>query len=637
MGVPDRTVLYESGGHAAHNHWSSSTPVSLTTTPSPPQPQPQQQQHQHQQYDGVPPPPYPGHCRQLFSNLPGFRQSYSGSDTSTDMSLSSTENLASWPRQDPQGEETMNPSSSSILLLSPQPPHGDAGGLTRHVQSSCTASQSPGGSMERLSPLACTPCSSSSSFSSSSNTSGGSGGGGGGHCQTESATSTSSSSSSSSSSGGDDSSGSVGHPPGHHVTTVRVPPMAAAWHHHVTQDVPPPHSERYFPRSLTPTYHHPHPYVNQMGEGPLTYTTVPFLPPPPQYPGCRGGVGERKAAGGKGRCLSDPVSTCGPTRVQPGSDSGVFPVGHLGSSSSSSSSSSPSSGYVFADTIFSAVKPGSSRVHGGSQGSADQVVSVLHQENRRLQEELVHCHRKIAKLQKLEQEIHQVQEAYQSLVRSTDKRERLEAAIKARLKDQVSKLQAHNDSLKVQLQKAGPARKLRSRSEGRGAQRAEKDSTSSLKQMVQEKQSKVEQLESDIEQWERRYSELQTAQQAGHSAQCSWCDCSSEVAKSSQSLAQRLGEETHSDKLQYAEQLAQSQRRVTELEAKVSWLQNRLLQKDQALKDHHQHQHQHQHHQSSPSQPPPPPPSAAYLHQGSDSHRAVSPAPPTLLLPLPQP
>ncbi|XP_029635214.1 angiomotin [Octopus sinensis] len=50
------------------------------------------------------PPPYPGHSKQLLQ--PGLRQSFSGSETSTDVSLSSTENLSTSQRQEPQGEET---------------------------------------------------------------------------------------------------------------------------------------------------------------------------------------------------------------------------------------------------------------------------------------------------------------------------------------------------------------------------------------------------------------------------------------------------------------------------------------------------------------------------------------------------
>ncbi|CAG5134871.1 unnamed protein product, partial [Candidula unifasciata] len=52
------------------------------------------------------PPPYPSHSKQTYPNQPGFRQSYSGSETSTDVSVSSNENLATTQRQEPQGEET---------------------------------------------------------------------------------------------------------------------------------------------------------------------------------------------------------------------------------------------------------------------------------------------------------------------------------------------------------------------------------------------------------------------------------------------------------------------------------------------------------------------------------------------------
>lgn len=56
------------------------------------------------------PPPYPGHLSTLYQ--PAFRQSYSGSEASTDMSVSSNENLSTSNRQDPQGEENSDASSS---------------------------------------------------------------------------------------------------------------------------------------------------------------------------------------------------------------------------------------------------------------------------------------------------------------------------------------------------------------------------------------------------------------------------------------------------------------------------------------------------------------------------------------------
>ncbi|XP_055868443.1 angiomotin-like isoform X1 [Biomphalaria glabrata] len=76
------------------------------------------------------PPPYPGHSKQVYPNQPGFRQSFSGSETSTDVSLSSTENLATSQRQEPQGEETQTTfnynlddgSSYSILERLGMPP-----------------------------------------------------------------------------------------------------------------------------------------------------------------------------------------------------------------------------------------------------------------------------------------------------------------------------------------------------------------------------------------------------------------------------------------------------------------------------------------------------------------------------------
>ncbi|CAH1781084.1 unnamed protein product [Owenia fusiformis] len=60
---------------------------------------------QHHHYRD--PPPYPGSIKQL--SQPGYRQSYSGSETSTDISLSSTENLSTSLRQDPPGEENQTP------------------------------------------------------------------------------------------------------------------------------------------------------------------------------------------------------------------------------------------------------------------------------------------------------------------------------------------------------------------------------------------------------------------------------------------------------------------------------------------------------------------------------------------------
>ena len=61
--------------------------------------------------------------------------------------------------------------------------------------------------------------------------------------------------------------------------------------------------------------------------------------------------------------------------------------------------------------------------------------------------ELAHCYRKVSKLQKFELEIQKVHEAYESLVKSSQKREKLEAALKAKLEEEVKKLKTSNQQL----------------------------------------------------------------------------------------------------------------------------------------------------------------------------------------------
>lgn len=86
------------------------------------------------------PPPYPGLARPFYQ--PGFRQSYSGSETSTDLSLSSCENLSSSVRQEPQGEET------NTVVTCPLEPtqdrHNNSGGVFQTAQSQMGVDQKPG-------------------------------------------------------------------------------------------------------------------------------------------------------------------------------------------------------------------------------------------------------------------------------------------------------------------------------------------------------------------------------------------------------------------------------------------------------------------------------------------------------------
>lgn len=200
----------------------------------------------------------------MFSNhVSGLRQSFSGSETSTDVSLSSTENLATWQRQEPQGEETQTPlyhqlddGSYSILARLGMPP-----GAIESKGSNDQISSSP-------SPFYTAGSQSYYSYST--------------HSQSICATSSSL--------------GVREEPANVYSSGGGGRPALAVPHHWQAHGLPPPQSGHYS-RSLTPTYHHPHPYVNQHwtpGEGDGSEHSVqsshqvPYLstlPPPPEYPG----------------------------------------------------------------------------------------------------------------------------------------------------------------------------------------------------------------------------------------------------------------------------------------------------------------------------------------------------------------
>lgn len=75
------------------------------------------------------------------------------------------------------------------------------------------------------------------------------------------------------------------------------------------------------------------------------------------------------------------------------------------------------------------------------------MIDMLTEENRKLRDELTVFNRKVSRLQKFEYEIQKVHEAYESLVKSSQKREKLEAIMKKKLKEELTKLQATNKQL----------------------------------------------------------------------------------------------------------------------------------------------------------------------------------------------
>ncbi|XP_054712267.1 LOW QUALITY PROTEIN: angiomotin-like [Uloborus diversus] len=85
---------------------------------------------------------------------------------------------------------------------------------------------------------------------------------------------------------------------------------------------------------------------------------------------------------------------------------------------------------------------------------ANQMVELLSAENTALKTELDLYYKKVSKLQKFELEIQKVHKAHEDLVRSTEKRENLERAIRAKLEMEIRRLQDHNKELRDQLESA---------------------------------------------------------------------------------------------------------------------------------------------------------------------------------------
>ncbi|GBM38613.1 Angiomotin [Araneus ventricosus] len=85
---------------------------------------------------------------------------------------------------------------------------------------------------------------------------------------------------------------------------------------------------------------------------------------------------------------------------------------------------------------------------------ANQMIELLSAENTALKTELDLYYKKVSKLQKFELEIQKVHKAYEDLVQSSEKRERLEQSIRTRLEMEIRRLQEHNKGLREHLESA---------------------------------------------------------------------------------------------------------------------------------------------------------------------------------------
>ncbi|MFT7803227.1 angiomotin-like protein 1 [Arapaima gigas] len=92
---------------------------------------------------------------------------------------------------------------------------------------------------------------------------------------------------------------------------------------------------------------------------------------------------------------------------------------------------------------------------------AQQMVEILSEENRALRQELQGYCEKAGKLQRFEAEIQKISEDYESLVKSSAKRESLDAAMKNKLEGEIRRLHDFNRDLRERLESAN--RQLASR------------------------------------------------------------------------------------------------------------------------------------------------------------------------------
>ncbi|KAM5179874.1 angiomotin-like protein 1 isoform 2-T2 [Mantella aurantiaca] len=85
---------------------------------------------------------------------------------------------------------------------------------------------------------------------------------------------------------------------------------------------------------------------------------------------------------------------------------------------------------------------------------AHQMVEILTKENGTLRQQLESCYEKADKLQKFEIEIQKISEAYESLVKSSTKRETLDKAMKNKLEAEIRRLHDFNLDLRDRLETA---------------------------------------------------------------------------------------------------------------------------------------------------------------------------------------
>ncbi|XP_041358557.1 angiomotin-like isoform X2 [Gigantopelta aegis] len=413
------------------------------------------------------PPPYPGHSKQLH-NQPGLRQSFSGSETSTDVSVSSSENLTTLQRQEPQGEENVSQTSCLYSQL-------DVGAGDSNYSILTRLGMPPMSSVEHKPTPTAVPAyfvtgpSQSKVYAVSSET-------------------------------------------GYSAAQLPGPQWASQVVPGCQPSLPPPVSSRTvdYSHGGIPHYRSVPTYVNSQwsvgtatepGQNNQVLSYIANLPPPPEYPGNTALSNATDKLDTK-LSSSENVDKIGLTKSQPDLRHMVEPP----------SSKFPNPVYT-SESMFA--HPIMRHYHSGSDPRTEefdqaamaarttQMIEMLSEENRALREELNVYYKKVSKLQKFELEIQKVHDAYESLVKSSQKRERLELTMKKRMEEEINKLKTKNNQLREQVDgksSSSSPKELLSSAAERWSNQLEKETTiGKLKSQNSELLSVRDRLERDVE------------------------------------------------------------------------------------------------------------------------------------------
>ncbi|KAG8194505.1 hypothetical protein JTE90_013258 [Oedothorax gibbosus] len=194
-----------------------------------------------------------------------------------------------------------------------------------------------------------------------------------------------------------------------------------------------------------------------------------------------------------------------------------------------------------------------------SSQQANQVIELLTVENNALKSELGLYYNKVSKLQKFELEIQKVHKAYEDLVHSCEKRERIEKSIRSRLEVEIRRLQDHNKELREHLGSAGAHFSKNSFSEG---------TDSDLRKELSKREVLISQLLTQTKELlaekERQEIELQ-AQRATLQEQRNHIDILDNALTNAQANVVRLEDESRKKQV-YVERVSQLQKALTNLQ-----------------------------------------------------------------------